>query len=115
MDEITQIREQLTRLETMLRELTESVTAKAATAEPADEVMTAEELAAYLGVTKGRVYHLTSAKDLPHYRRNGKIYFSKAEIDDWKLGRRVRTNEEIKKEGERRAVTDRVIRASRAR
>lgn len=59
-------------------------------------VLDTAECALYLGISASRLRHLASAKEIPYYKRAGKLYFSKSEIDDWKLSERVPTNEEIK-------------------
>jgi len=59
-------------------------------------VLTSEEVARYLGISLSRLYKLTSAKEIPHYKPNGKInYFERAEIEAWALRNRIATNAEI--------------------
>ena len=45
--------------------------------------MTAEQTAAYLGVAKGTIYNLTSARVIPHVRRGRIVRFHRAVIDRW--------------------------------
>lgn len=58
-------------------------------------VMDAESCADYLGITVQRVYCMTSGCEIPHYKRGKSVYFSKEEIDQWLLGRKVMTNDEL--------------------
>jgi excisionase family DNA binding protein len=58
-------------------------------------VLTTKEVALMLDLSEDRVRHLTSARDIPHYRQGNKVYFKKSEIEEWQLERRVQTNAEI--------------------
>ena len=61
--------------------------------------MTADECAAYIGLSKSELYKLTSARDIPFYKPRGKmIYFDRAEIDEWLRQNRVKTNQEIEQD-----------------
>ena len=53
------------------------------------------ECALFLGITTGHLRHLCADKTIPHYKRGGKLFFSKQEIDNWKLAERIPTNEEL--------------------
>lgn len=53
------------------------------------------ECALYLGVSSSHLRHMACKRQIPHYKRVGKLFFSKREIDDWRLAERVPTNEEI--------------------
>jgi len=47
-------------------------------------VLTTEEAAMYLGITTGHLYRMVRKFNIPHTRpTNGKIYFSKEELDRW--------------------------------
>lgn len=59
------------------------------------EALNVAECALLLGVTEGRVRHLTSQKELPYYKQGKSVYFRKSEIEDWMLKERVPTNEEL--------------------
>lgn len=48
------------------------------------EVLTSNEAAIYLGMESSYLYKLTCQKKIPFYKPNdGRIYFKKAELDDW--------------------------------
>ncbi len=61
------------------------------------EVLNVEDVATMLGVSKDRVYHLVSSRDLPCYKRGTKtIFFKKHEIEDWMLEYKQESNDEIR-------------------
>lgn len=76
------MKEQLDRIERLVR-----VGAK--------EVLNVEETALMLGVSKSRVYHLVSSREIPHYKNGKNVLFKKSEIEEWQLRDRIPTNEEI--------------------
>lgn len=62
-----------------------------------DEILSFNQLAVYLDLSKSYLYKLTMSGKIPHYKPMGKrLYFSKREIDNW-----VKTNlaKEIEREG----------------
>ena len=61
------------------------------------EVLTSDEAAAYLGVSKSCIYKLTMGRKIPHYKsEGGKLcYFDRAELIDWMKAHRVATQEEL--------------------
>lgn len=59
------------------------------------EALTVAEVAIMLGLSEGRVRHLTSEKELPYYKQGKNTYFKKSEIEKWMLSERVPTNAEI--------------------
>ena len=76
------MKEQLDRIEKLLR-----VGAK--------EVLNVEEAALMLRVSKSRVYHLVSSREIPHYKNGKNVLFKKSEIEEWLLRDRIPTNNEI--------------------
>lgn len=61
----------------------------------AKEVLNADEAALLLGISSGRVRHLTSAKEIPFYRQGRKVWYKKSELEKWQLRNRVETKDEI--------------------
>jgi len=60
------------------------------------EILTLEEGAEYLGLSKSALYKLTSKKEIPFYNPGGKkIYFRKAELENWIISKKVASNDEI--------------------
>lgn len=62
------------------------------------EVLTSEEAARYMGISKSYLYKLTMRQQIPHYKPMGKMcYFNRAELETWLQNNRVATSEEINK------------------
>ena len=60
------------------------------------EILTLEEAAVYLQLSKSSVYKLTSNKEVPYYVPGGKkIYFRRPELDEWIFNSRVSTTMEL--------------------
>ena len=56
------------------------------------EVLTTAEASAYLGLSESYIYKLTSLKQIPHYKPNGKlVYFNRKELCEWAMRNQVRT------------------------
>lgn len=54
------------------------------------EVLTASEASAYLGMSESYLYKLTSSKQIPYYKPNGKlIYFNRKELCAWAMQNHV--------------------------
>lgn len=82
--------------QTISRELAEI---KAFSLLAAKNVLTLDDVALLTGLSKSHLYKLTSSKEIPHYRPNGKfLYFSKDEIEKWMLRGRVASNQEIEQQ-----------------
>jgi excisionase family DNA binding protein len=60
------------------------------------EVMTAEEAAAFLDISISYIYKLTSRRKIPYYKPEGKrLYFKRSELAEWALSNKILTDEEI--------------------
>lgn len=65
----------------------------------AKTILTLEEVAEYTNYSKSYIYKLTSRREIPCYKPNGKqLYFKRTEIDEWLLSNRKMTNKEIESE-----------------
>ena len=53
------------------------------------------ECSAYTGISKTYLRHLTSGHIIPHYKKCGRLFFKKSELDEWMLQNRVPTDAEI--------------------
>ena len=63
------------------------------------EILTFEEASKYTGLKKSYLYKLTAAKQIPHYKTNGKTcYFKRAELEDWLTANPVATVDELNAE-----------------
>lgn len=66
------------------------------------EVLTSDEAAKYMGVSKSYLYKLTMRQQIPHFKPMGKMcYFNRQELEQWLQSNRVATAAEI----EQRAQT----------
>lgn len=60
------------------------------------EVLTSNEAAKYMGVSKSYLYKLTMRQQIPHYKPMGKmVYFNRLELEQWLQNNRVSTATEI--------------------
>ncbi len=60
------------------------------------EVLTLEEAAIFLGMTKSAMYKMTHKQVIPFYRPNGKmVYFEKSELLAWLRANRISSEAEI--------------------
>lgn len=61
------------------------------------EVLTSDEAARYLGVSKSCLYKWTMDRQIPHYKSpTGKLcFFNRKEIESWMQSIKVRTDEEL--------------------
>lgn len=60
------------------------------------EVLTSNEAAQYMGISKSYLYKLTMLGKVPHFKPMGKMcYFNRLELEQWLQSNRVSTNSEI--------------------
>ena len=65
------------------------------------EVLTTDEAASYMGVSKSYLYKLTMGKKIPHYKPMGKMcFFNRKEIEMWLQANRVATDEELSQDAQ---------------
>lgn len=77
-----------------LNKITDLVTAR--TIFSTKEVLTSEETARYMGVSKSYLYKLTMRREIPHYKPTGKMcYFNRQEVEAWLQSNRIATATEI--------------------
>ena len=61
----------------------------------AKAILDLDEAVLFTGFSKGHLYRLTSERQIPHYKKNRKLYFKKSELEAWLLEEKVLTNAEI--------------------
>lgn len=84
----------------VLEEITDLVTTRTLFA--TKEVLTTDEAARYLGISKSYLYKLTMRREIPHYKPMGKMcFFNRQELASWLQSNRVATATEISDEAER--------------
>ena len=60
------------------------------------EVLTSDEAAMYMGISKSYLYKMTMRKEIPHYKPMGKVvYFNRSELEQWLQSNRVSTTSEV--------------------
>lgn len=64
-------------------------------------MLTSDEAAAYLGISKQYLYKLTSGRKMPFYKPMGKVvYFDRAELEAWIRENRISTESELNGEAQ---------------
>ena len=67
----------------------------------AKEVLTSDETARYLGISKSYLYKLTMGQKIPHYKAMGKMcYFNRLELEKWLQSNRVATEAELNQQAQ---------------
>ena len=66
------------------------------------EVLTSDEAAKYLGVSKSCLYKWTMSRQIPHYKSpTGKMcFFNRKEIEAWMQSNRVQTDDELEQQAQ---------------
>ena len=60
------------------------------------EVLTSDEAAKYMGISKSYLYKLTMKQPIPHFKPLGKMcYFNRLELEAWLQSNRILTHNEI--------------------
>ena len=82
-----------------LKNITDAISAKVAV--NTKEVLTTDEAASYMGVSKSYLYKLTMEKRIPHYKPMGKMcFFNRKEMEMWLQANRVATDEELSQDAQ---------------
>lgn len=63
-----------------------------------DKPLTVQEAATYLCLSKSRLYHLTSQRALPFFKRGQATLFRKEELDKWLQSKRQKSADEIRQD-----------------
>lgn len=61
----------------------------------AKNVLVLDDVALLTGYSKKYLRLLIARREIPHYRRGNRLYFSRDEVDEWMLEQRVPTNGEV--------------------
>lgn len=65
------------------------------------EILTSEEAAKYLGISRSYLYKLTMERRIPHFKPMGKLcYFNRQELEQWLQTNRVATTDEIEQQAQ---------------
>lgn len=64
-------------------------------------MLTSDEAAAYMGISKSYLYKMTMRKEIPCYKPMGKVcYFDRVELEEWMRGNRASTDAEISQQAQ---------------
>ncbi len=58
-------------------------------------VLDLQDAATFTGLSIGHLYRLTSGRQIPHFKKNRKLYFKKTDLEEWMTGDRVLTDAEV--------------------
>lgn len=65
------------------------------------EVLTSDEAAKYMGISKSYLYKLTMRQQIPHYKPMGKMcYFNRLELEAWLQSNKISTINEIEQQAQ---------------
>lgn len=62
------------------------------------DVLDIEQAAKYLHLQITTIYEKTSKKLIPHFKKGNRLYFKRAELDQWLSEGKVKTREELRGE-----------------
>ena len=61
----------------------------------AKNVLNIDEVALLTGYTVKYLRLMIAKHQLPYYRRGNRLYFNRAEVEDWMMARRIPSNDEL--------------------
>lgn len=61
------------------------------------QIMTIEDLASYLSLSKATIYGYTFRNTIPYTKRGKRLYFEKSAIDDWLFENSRKTTQDIER------------------
>lgn len=59
------------------------------------DVLDVKDTSMLTGYTVKYLRLLIARREIPHYRRGNRIYFNRDEVEEWMMGERIPTNEEM--------------------
>ena len=71
----------------------------------AKTVLDLNEASLFTGLSTGHLYRLTSGRQIPHFKKNRKLYFKKSDLEAWMCADRVQTVKEINSKATTYVVT----------
>ncbi|MCM1075995.1 MAG: helix-turn-helix domain-containing protein [Roseburia sp.] len=72
------------------------------------KALSVSDMALYLGLSESRVRHMATAKEIPSYKQNGKLYFDKDEVESHLLSNRRASLSEINSKAVTRLAINRI-------
>ena len=73
----------------------------------AKAILDLDEAVLFTGFSKGHLYRLTSERQRLNYKKRGKIYFKKSELEAWLLEEKIETSASIESQATTYVVTHR--------
>lgn len=74
------------------------------------EVLTADEAAQYIGMTKSALYKLTSTRQIPFSKPNGKnCFFKRTELEAWLMSNPVATVADLNGQAQAYCIRNKII------
>lgn len=64
----------------------------------AKPIISTEEAAIFIGTSVNHLHRLTSTRQIPYYKKGGRLYFKKTELEHWMTRTKVKSEEEIDSE-----------------
>ena len=82
----------------LLNEAATPAEAKQLTSE--GDFLTVNDVSQMLKISKGAVYNMTSTRQIPFFKKCGRVYFDRKEIDEWIRQDRFKTIKQLQAEAE---------------
>jgi excisionase family DNA binding protein len=67
---------------------------------PDGDFLTVGDVSQMLKLSKGAVYNMTSTRQIPFFKKCGRVYFDRSEIDEWIRQNRCKTLKQLQAEAE---------------
>lgn len=65
-----------------------------------NKFLTVTEVSKMLNISTGAIYNMTSTRQIPFFKKGGRVYFDKKEIDEWIRQDRRKTIKQLQVEAE---------------
>ncbi len=65
-----------------------------------NKFLTVTEVSQMLNISTGAIYNMTSTRQIPFFKKGGRVYFDKKEIDEWIRQDRRKTIKQLQVEAE---------------
>ncbi len=67
---------------------------------PEKELLTVADVSQMLNISKGAIYNMTSTRQIPFFKKRGRVYFDRQEIDEWIRQDKCKTIKQLQAEAE---------------
>jgi len=90
------ILDRLNRIENLLS--TQRTKESVGSPKPEPGLLTIDQAAKYLCLSKSTIYKMTAERSIPHFKLSKRIYFKAQDLDEWVKNYKVKTVQEIDQE-----------------